>query len=103
LYVWGRGQFGVLGNGGNKFSLEPELNEDIAMLKEEGIKVSKIDVAEEYTTCLMDNGEVYSFGKNDRGQLGTGTGMGIDFQESINSPTLLSFDVGEGKPMDDIS
>lgn len=43
LYVWGRGQYGVLGNGGNKFSLEPELNEDIAALKEEGIRIKKID------------------------------------------------------------
>jgi alpha-tubulin suppressor-like RCC1 family protein len=102
LYVWGRGQYGVLGNGGNKFSLEPELNEDIAALKEEGIRIKKIDWAEEYTTCLMNNGEVYSFGKNDRGQLGTEPGIGTDFIESCNSPTPLVFDGEEGKPMDDI-
>lgn len=50
----------------------------------------------------MDNGEVYSFGKNDRGQLGTEPGIGTDFIESCNSPTPLVFDGEEGKPMEDI-
>lgn len=82
MYTWGRGQHGVLGNGSNSYSLQPELNQDIAALKEEGIKIVKIDSAEDFTAALTDAGEVYVFGKNDRGQLGIGAGIGIDMQES---------------------
>lgn len=102
IYTWGRGQYGVLGNGANALSLTPELNEDFAMLKEEGVNVVKIDAADDYTACLMDNGEVYTFGKNDRGQLGIGSGIGIDMLESCANPTPLVFDNQASVPMVDI-
>lgn len=103
LYTWGRGNFGVLGNGSNAYSLEPTLNEDVEILREDdGLKAVKIDSADDYTSILMDNGEVYGFGKNDRGQIGCDSGIGIDFQESIPVPTHLEWDGEEGVPMDDI-
>jgi len=102
VYTWGRGQYGVLGNGSNQYTLTPELNEDFMMLKEEGINVVKIDSADDYSAILMDNGEVYVFGKNDRGQLGIDAGIGIDMLESCPTPTSLVFDGGDFIPMKDV-
>lgn len=95
LYTWGRGQYGVLGNGTNQYCLTPTLNEDFAIMKEDGINVVKIDAADEYTAVLMDNGDVYTFGKNDRGQMGIDSGIGIDMLESCANPTPLVFDQEE--------
>ena len=102
LYTWGRGLYGTLGNGSNQYTLTPELNEDFASFKDEGINIVKIDSAEDYTAVLMDNGEVYTFGKNDRGQMGIGTGIGIDMFESSPSPTLVSFEEGDECNISDI-
>lgn len=35
---------------------------------------------------IAKDGTFYVWGKNDRGQLGTGTGIGIDMIESENQP-----------------
>jgi alpha-tubulin suppressor-like RCC1 family protein len=102
VYTWGRGQYGVLGNGSNLLSLVPELNEDFKILKDEGINVVKIDSADDYTAILMDNGEVFAFGKNDRGQLGIDSGIGIDMLESSANPSPLVFDRVEPVPMVDV-
>jgi alpha-tubulin suppressor-like RCC1 family protein len=70
LYSWGRGLYGVLGNGSNQYSLEPELNEEIQLLKQEdpkGKQIVKVDSDDEYTGVLMKDGSYYVWGKNDRG------------------------------------
>ena len=93
LYTWGRGLYGVLGNASNAFSLEPELNDELKTLREEdpeGKTIAKIDSADEYTAALMKDGSFYVWGKNDRGQLATGTGIGIDMVESESTPTHVS-------------
>lgn len=38
----------------------------------------------------MNDGTLYVWGKNDRGQLGTGSGIGIDMVESENVPTPIN-------------
>jgi len=38
LYTWGRGLYGVLGNGSNQHSLVPKLNESIESIKQENIE-----------------------------------------------------------------
>lgn len=103
LYTWGRGLYGVLGNGSNQYSLTPVKNEDFSLLKEENINIKKIDSAEDYTAVLMDNGEVYTFGKNDRGQLGIGAGIGMDMQESSPIPTLVAFEDQIKRNIEDIT
>lgn len=103
VYVWGRGQYGVLGNGSNSYSLIPSLNEEFANMKEEGLTVTKIDAAEESTAVLTNTGEVFVFGKNDRGQLGIGSGIGIDMQESCSSPSPLIFEDGQDVRFSDLS
>lgn len=42
VYTWGRGLYGVLGNGSNQYSLIPELNIDLKVLKEEEPKAKVI-------------------------------------------------------------
>lgn len=41
---------------------------------------------------------MYAWGKNDRGQMGTGAGMGIDLVESENVPTLIEMKDLEANP-----
>ena len=64
-------------------------------MTEEGLSVVKIDAADDYTGVLWDNGELQMFGKNDRGQLGVGQGMGMDFVESVVFPQPVTDENGE--------
>lgn len=92
MYTWGRGLYGVLGNGSNQYELSPALNEEIKLIKEtdKDKVIEKIDTADEYTAALMKDGTLYVWGKNDRGQLGVGSGIGIDMVESENQPVPIA-------------
>ena len=90
IYSWGRGLNGTLGNGSHAPALEPVLNEDIELLTKEdpeNNKIVKMDSADEYTVIMLKDGSLYAWGKNDRGQMGTGSGIGIDMVECENVPT----------------
>lgn len=89
LYTWGKGLYGVLGNGSNSYALSPTINEEFAAMKKQGINIVKVDTAEDYTAVLMDNNELYTFGKNDRGQMGIGTGTGMDMVECSVFPQAV--------------
>jgi alpha-tubulin suppressor-like RCC1 family protein len=52
--------------------------------------VVKVDSADEYSGALMKDGTYYVWGKNDRGQMGVGAGVGIDMVESENTPVQLN-------------
>ena len=89
MYTWGRGLYGVLGNGTNNYSLTPVMNEVIEGVKEETEphgKITKLDSADEATGILMDNGYLNVWGKNDQGQLGVNNEFGMDMIESENAP-----------------
>ena len=102
FYSWGRGLYGVLGNGSNAHSLVPLLNEDIeAILNDDHKpKIVKFDSADEFTTMLLSDGNLFTWGKNDTGQMGIGSGIGMDMVESENIPTLIDVkdDNGEFHP-----
>jgi alpha-tubulin suppressor-like RCC1 family protein len=69
--------------------LEPELNDELEFMRAENPAdktVVKIDTADEYTGALMADGSLFTWGKNDRGQMGLGSGIGIDMVESENIP-----------------
>lgn len=89
VYTWGRGEFGLLGNGSNKDSLIPVKNEYLEMYHQENKdnKIIKIDCADEFTGALTKSGTLYVWGKNNQGQLGIGSGIGIDYTESEKFPT----------------
>jgi len=94
VYIWGRGLYGVLGNGTNNYALLPELNQEIEGIKEEytddeSRKIVKIDAADDYSTIITGAGDLFAWGKNDRGQMGIGSGFGIDYVESEGQPTLV--------------
>jgi len=91
VYVWGRGLYGVLGNGSNSPELIPSLNEDIKAFHEEDPEnpIVRLDTADEYNVIQMKDGTLYTWGKNDRGQMGTQVGIGMDMIECENIPTLV--------------
>ena len=98
MYNWGRGQYGVLGNGDNKESLVPQLNEEFVHIKkqieeEEGgtFGFKKIHSGDNYTAAILDDGTLLTWGMNDRGQLGVGNAIGVDMVESENIPRELDF------------
>ena len=71
----------------------PELNEELELLREEDPEnkvITKIDCADEYSGALMKDGTLYVWGKNDRGQMGVGAGVGIDMIESENTPVMVT-------------
>jgi alpha-tubulin suppressor-like RCC1 family protein len=59
------------------------------MKEEEGGKIKKIDSADEYTVVQLEDGTLHAWGKNDRGQMGTGVGIGMDMVECENVPTSV--------------
>ena len=91
IYTWGRGLYGVLGNGANSTELEPILNEDVKAImdEDENNKIVKMRSADEYTIIQVSDGSLYAWGKNDRGQMGTQVGIGIDMVECENVPTYV--------------
>ena len=48
-----------------------------------------MDSADEYSVIQMNDGSLHAWGKNDRGQMGTGSGIGIDMVECENVPTFV--------------
>ena len=97
IYSWGQGLYGVLGNGSNQPSLVPKIVDEFSILKEEAaeegitLKIKKLSVADEYSGTLTSDGSLYTWGKNDRGQMGVGDGIGIDLVESENLPKEINF------------
>ena len=45
--------------------------------------------ADEFSVVQMSDGTLHAWGKNDRGQMGTGSGIGIDMVECENVPTFV--------------
>lgn len=91
LYSFGKGYYGLLGNGSTKDQSTPKEVILLKILKEENPndEIIKLDCADEYTACLTKGGDVYVWGKNHQGQLGIGSGIGIDMTDSQNHPTKM--------------
>lgn len=91
IYTFGYGEYGLLGNGSNRDSLIPELNDyiEININEDKTNEIIKLDCADEYTAILTKNGNIYVWGKNNQGQLGIGSGIGIDIMESEKFPTKV--------------
>jgi alpha-tubulin suppressor-like RCC1 family protein len=71
------------------------MNEEFKALTDGGAIIVKIDCAEDYTGVLLDNNELFMFGKNDRGQLGIGEGTGMDMIESSVFPNPVISESGK--------
>ncbi len=72
---------------------EPKKNKFFAELREldpEENEIVKIDCGDEFSGVLTKGGKLYVWGKNDRGQLGTGIGVGIEYTESVKIPLKVA-------------
>jgi len=73
MFNWGRGLYGVLGNGANKQSLAPVLNDEFEFSKTEAereelpFSFKNIKACDDYTGAIMNDGALLVWGKNDRG------------------------------------
>ena len=93
LYTFGKNVFGQLGlNHVNYVYLPKVVNFPL------GIKITKVSLGGEHTLAISDNGELFSFGLNIFGQLGTG--------DNINrqSPTKITINgLGDSECLIDIA
>ena len=69
VYAWGRGEFGQLGLGHDNNETEPKLIEALAQAG----RVTVLAAGENHSLACLDNGEVYSWGYGQQGQLGHGS------------------------------
>merc|ERR1712226_473369 len=67
-YTWGKGYFGVLGNGYEVDNFQPAMTLRPKTLA--GKALNKMSMGVAHTLMLLDNGEVYGWGRNQEGQLG---------------------------------
>jgi alpha-tubulin suppressor-like RCC1 family protein len=63
-------------------------------------KIVKIDCADEYSGALTEGGDLYVWGKNNHGQLGIGSGIGIEMTESEKFPVPVIKTTPETKFID---
>eukprot|EP00873_Tetraselmis_striata_P039718 jgi/Tetstr1/459982/TSEL_005306.t1 len=68
VYSWGWGDFGRLGHG---TPMDLFIPKSIAALK--GLKVTMVACGDTHTLAVTQQGAIYSFGRNQNGQLGNGT------------------------------
>lgn len=88
LWVWGRGEFGVNGVGDSNTIATPQLNQLMSAIRDSigNPSIKKVVSCSDYSSVLLSNGDVYSFGNNDYGNMGLEQNMGIDTTESISIP-----------------
>lgn len=71
LYGWGRGDYGVFGDGNNKTAMLPRKNEIIeSMKKDQQLHVKRIKSCNRYTVVQLSDDNLYAWGTNEFGQMG---------------------------------
>ena len=104
LWTCGYGRFGALGL--KSFSHQSDLKAVSALSKlkewnEEqkrvvGVRVQAIACGERHTAALLATGNVFVWGWNDHGQLGSGGHQGVHTPTLVNAPPELRFSVMRG-------
>jgi alpha-tubulin suppressor-like RCC1 family protein len=84
----GAGSYGRLGNGETS---EDSLYFDAVEILQEG-NVTQIAGGKSFTLALTKEGIVYGWGRNHKGQLGTGFGMAVDMYSMEQIPTPIDAD-----------
>lgn len=82
-YAWGWNEEGQLGIGDNSTANRVKLL-PVPVAQPDGVKFTDIQLGGYHSLALGDDGNLYSWGQNDKGQLGTGG------TASVNVPTKLA-------------
>ena len=69
VFVWGRGDFGQLGNGGTTNVPVPTLNTQLTELNTT-YGIAQIHTGQQHNIAVLENGAIYVWGHNAGGQLG---------------------------------
>lgn len=91
VFVWGKGEMGVLGTGKNKTYLAPHRNLIFEELKSRDIKVKKLQSQNYANIALMDNGKLLAWGWNEVGQLALGNYVKADMYDTQSRPLEPEF------------
>lgn len=91
VWAWGRGESGVLGRGSSSDSHVPIRVE--ALL---GHTIDSITCGASFSAAITNEGELWMWGKNDKGQLGQTAGMLQDLYSMEAIPCLVSYFNDEG-------
>jgi alpha-tubulin suppressor-like RCC1 family protein len=91
LYAFGNNEFGQLGGGTNAGSPEQESNPVPALvtLPDAGGPVTQIAAGELHALALTSTGQLYAFGSNEYGQLGTEVNSGTTMPNPTPAPVTL--------------
>ncbi|KAF9207981.1 hypothetical protein BGZ49_010092 [Haplosporangium sp. Z 27] len=89
LYSWGSGRHGQLGHGDLRSVSTPKPIESL-----QGIRIVEAACGASFSVAISDTGDAYSFGLNDRGQLGIGKHVLLKNNEerrNTSYPQLIDF------------
>ncbi|CAN1746829.1 Ultraviolet-B receptor UVR8 [Linum perenne] len=83
LLAFGWGLYGQCGQGSTDDELNPTCVSSLL-----GIRIAAIAAGLWHTVCISDDGDVYAFGGNQFGQLGTGTEQAEALPRLLDAPSL---------------
>ena len=90
VYAWGKGEFGRLGLGGSGNELTPQRLDE---LTGEGMEVASITAGSFISNAaVLRSGALYTWGRNEQGQLGLGGGLILDQYSMESVPQRVEFD-----------
>lgn len=87
VFAFGRGEFGRLGTAGSGNEKVP-----VKLSALEGVNVRRIFSGSSFNAAVTTDGSVYTWGRNDAGQLGLGVGLTFDTHSMESVPTRVEFD-----------
>ena len=88
VFTWGWGDHGQLGHGTNHNEMAPKLVEHLllpAWGSATGLRAKQVCCGQDHTLVLTEDGKVFSWGANRRGQLGHGDTMSTSTPRKVDS------------------
>jgi alpha-tubulin suppressor-like RCC1 family protein len=83
MLTWGKGEYGVLGTGSSSSALSP-----VEVLLAD-VKIKKVQCGQWFTAAVSEEGDLYVWGANDKGQLGLAEGFAMDMNNMESIPTKV--------------
>lgn len=100
VWIWGRGEYGRIGNGGNG---DQPTAVPVEFFLECDINIKKLSCGSNFTLALTDTGQIYGWGSNDHSQLGLGAGFAVDMFAMENYPKIIDFFEDNNEEIVDLS